>query len=154
MVTKRNELTLQQKYQLIKEVEKDPTLRARKLAEQFHCGKTQVYTIIKNKPSIVELYESNAPSDLRHCSRKWSRTSQFTEVNDLLYEWYLVAVQKNIYPDGPTLCEKAREIVKRLELSDFKASNGWLEKWKARHNVKKMIISGESGEVPGKTVES
>jgi len=48
MVTKRNELTLQQKYQLIKEPEKDPTLRARKLAEQFHCGKTHVYTIIKN----------------------------------------------------------------------------------------------------------
>ena len=107
MVTKRNELTLQQKYQLIKEAEKDPTLRARKLAEQFHCGKTQVYTIIKNKASIVELYESNAPSDLRRCSHKRSRTSQFTEVNDLLHEWYLVAVRKNIYPDGPTLCEKA-----------------------------------------------
>ena len=154
MVTKRNELILQQKYQLIKEAEKDPTLRARKLAEQFHCGKTQVCTIIKNKASMVELYESNAPSNLRRCSHKRSQTSQFTEVNDLLYEWYLVAVRKNIYPDGLTLCEKAREIVKRLELSDFKASNGWLEKWKARHNIKKMIISGESGEVSGKTVES
>ena len=65
-----------------------------------------------------------------------------------------MAVRKNIYPDGPTLCEKAREIAKRLELSNLKASNGWLEKWKARHNIKKMIISGESGEVSGKTVES
>ena len=130
-------MTLQQKYQLIKEAEKDPTRKTRILAEQFHCGKTQVYTIIKNKTATVELYESNDFSDLRHCSRERSRTSQFTEVNDLLYEWYLVAVRKNIYPDGPTLCEKAREIVKRLELSDFKASNGWLEKWKARHNIKK-----------------
>lgn len=80
--------------------------------------------------------------------------SQYDEVNDLLCEWYLVAVRKNVYPDGPTLCEKAREIVKRLELSDFKASNGWLEKWKVRHNIKKIIISGESGEVFGKKVES
>ena len=107
MVIKRNELTLQQKYQLIKEAEKDPTLRARKLAEQFHCGKTQVYTILKNKAAIVQLYESNAPSDLCRCSRKQSWTSHFTEVNDLLYEWYMVAVRKNIHSDGPTLCEKA-----------------------------------------------
>ena len=40
-----------------------------------------------------------------------------------------------------------------MELSDFKASNDWLEKWKARHNIKKMI-SGASGEVSSKTVES
>ena len=80
--------------------------------------------------------------------------SQYDDVNDLLCEWYLVAVRKNVYPDGPTLCEKAREIAKRLELNDFKASNGWLEKWKVRHNIKKIIISGESGEVFGKKVES
>jgi hypothetical protein len=31
-----------------------------------------------------------------------SRTqlSQFSKVNNLLYNWYLLAVQKNMYPDG------------------------------------------------------
>jgi len=51
----------------------------------------------------------------------------------LLYQWFLVAVRKNIYPDGPTLCAQALEIAKHLQVDDFKASNGWLEKWKARH---------------------
>ena len=39
-------------------------------------------------------------------------------------------------------------------LTRLKASNGWIEKWKARYNLKKMVISGESGEVSGATVES
>ena len=30
---------------------------------------------------------------------------------------------------------------------NFKASNGWLEKWKKRHNVKSYAICGESGNV-------
>ena len=37
---------------------------------------------------------------------------------------------------------------------DFKASNGWLEKWKTRHNIKKLTICGESNEVKGDTVDS
>jgi len=56
----------------------------------------------------------------------------------------LVAVHKNIYPDGPTLCAQALEIAKSLQVDDFKASNGWLKKWKARHNIKRMTICGES----------
>ena len=70
------------------------------------------------------------------------------------YEWYLIVVKKNIYPDGPTLCKKALEIAEQLEINDFKASNGWLEKWKARHNIRKMVVSGEYGEVSGRTVDS
>ena len=45
-------------------------------------------------------------------------------------------------------------MAKRLELSDFKASNGWLENGRPDITFKKMIISGESGEVSDKTVES
>ena len=65
-----------------------------------------------------------------------------------------MATRKNIYPDGPTLCAQAKEIASRLCVDDFKASNGWLEKWKASHNIKKMAICGESGEVRRVTVES
>lgn len=31
---------------------------------------------------------------------------------------------------------------------------GWLEKWKARQNIKRMAICGETEEVQGETVES
>ena len=54
-------------------------------------------------------------------------------------------------PGRPQLCENSREIPV-LEKSDFKASNGWLDKWKRRCNIRQITISGESGDVAGETV--
>ena len=39
-------------------------------------------------------------------------------------------------------------------MEGFKASNGWIEKWKRRYNVRYVKISGESADVSGITVES
>ena len=68
-----------------------------------------VCSILKNQAIIVEKYESNASSKMQR-SFKMCRTYQFGEVNDLLYDWYLMAVRKNIYPDGPKLSQLAKNI--------------------------------------------
>ena len=59
-----------------------------------------------------------------------------------------------MYPVGPQLCEKAKEIAERLQVPNFKASNGWLDRWKKRYNIRHVKINGESGGVSGLTVES
>ena len=61
---------------------------------------------------------------------------------------------KNVFPDGRILCEKAKEIADQLGVTDFKATNGWLDRWKKRRNIKQMKVSGESGDVSGATVQS
>ena len=132
----RNALTLKEKYSVIKEAEKHPKPDIKAIAKQFKCGKTQVYTILQKRASITEMYESNASDGIQHCSKQ-SRTSKYTDINDNLYKWYLMAVRKNIYPDGPILSQQAKKIAEHLNIEDFKASNGWLEKWKAKHNIKK-----------------
>ena len=50
--------------------------------------------------------------------------------------------------------EKAKMIANALGKSDFKGSQGWLEKWKKRFAIKQVKICGESGDVEGKTVDS
>ena len=77
------------------------------------------------------------------CSRKRARSSDFSKVNEALHKWYLLACSKNICPVGSQLCEKAREIAERLHVSGFKASNGWMDKWKKSCNVRHVKISGE-----------
>ena len=86
-------------------------------------------------------------------SRKRSRSSEFTDVNEALRKWYLLAVSQNIYHMGPQLSEKAKEIAEILGVHHFKASNGWMDRWKKRYNLKKMKINGEAEDVRGETVD-
>ena len=59
-----------------------------------------------------------------------------------------------MYPDGSILKEKALEIARHLGCDEFKASNGWFDRWKKRYNVRQMKVSGDSGDVSGATVDS
>ena len=66
-----------------------------------------------------------------------------------------MATARNIYPDGKILMEKAQDIAAHLGMAEeFKASNGWLTRWKERYNVSQRSISGESGDVSSQTVDS
>ena len=83
-------------------------------------------------------------------SRKKSHSSGFTDVNEALHKWYILAVSRNVYPMDPQLCEKAKDIAEHLGVPNFKA---WLDRWKKRYNVKKMKINGEAGDVRGETID-
>ena len=50
--------------------------------------------------------------------------------------------------------EEALQIALTLNITGFTASNGWLEKWKTRHNVKQFSVAGEDREVNAETLES
>ena len=150
---KRNCLTLKEKVEVIKYAKKIPRASTRELGDKFQCGKTQIATILKNQESLLSAYESNASGSKVHATMKF-RSSKFMDVNKAVYEWYLLACSKNIFPGGPVLIEKAKEIAEQLGISDFKGSRGWLDKWKLRYNIKQVKVCGESGDVHGVTIDS
>ena len=51
-------------------------------------------------------------------------------LNEALHAWFCLAVSKNVHPDGRILKEKALEIAGHLDCNEFKASKGWLDRWK------------------------
>jgi len=134
--------------EVIRTVEKNRGMSIRELSQQFDCGKTQIAN------STLSMYESNASSSRVLTSKTCGRQSEYGDVNKSLYEWYTLACSKNIFPMGPQLIEKAKQIATSLGKDEFKGSNGWLEKWKKRYNIKQLKISGESGDVQGPTVDS
>ena len=59
-----------------------------------------------------------------------------------------------IHVSGPIIQEEVLQIALKLNVTGFTSSNGWLEKWKTRHNVKQFSVAGEDGEVNAETLES
>ena len=49
--------------------------------------------------------------------------------------------------DGPNIKQIAKEMGEKMDLKEFKASNGWLEKFIKRNDVKVKTMSGESPDV-------
>ena len=78
------------------------------------------------------------------------------DIDSAVVEWYRKARSRNIPVTEPMLQEKACQIADRMALTknEFRASNGWLEKFKIRVNIKGMPVCGESREVRKETIES
>ena len=145
---KRNELSLKKKVEVIKYTKKNPNVGSRKLASLFECGKTQIQTILRKQEAIMNDFEANGDG-----GRKRFRSTDNEDINEAVYKWYCLARQRNIPISGPLLQEEALQIAKTIDPeTKFKASNGWLESFKKRHNLKQMTITGECGDVQEETV--
>lgn len=58
----------------------------------FDCGKTQIVKILKQKATILELWNSNEETQ----SQKRLNVEKYSEINGLLWEWYTRARASNI----------------------------------------------------------
>ncbi|KAF7691494.1 Tigger transposable element-derived protein 4, partial [Cucumispora dikerogammari] len=58
-------------------------------------------------------------------------------------EWVRVIESKGGVLSDKTLLIKAYEIAKKHLIKTFKDSSSWLDKFKARNNIKERILSGE-----------
>ena len=132
MAAKRKHLTLKSKVKIISYAEENLKIGVRAIAETYGIGKTQVSDMLRNKVSIKAAYEWNISTHKKCC------VSKYSDVNEALYSWYNLACSKHIYPTGPQLVAKAKEIAQRLGKTDFKGTPGWLSKWKARYNIRRM----------------
>ena len=49
--------------------------------------------------------------------------------------WFTQARSRQLPMNGPLLKAKANQLAKEIGLTEFNAPNGWLERWKERHNI-------------------
>ncbi len=59
--------------------------------------------------------------------RKKLKSGKHVEVEEVLTQWMVQCQARCIPLCGPVIKEGALEIAKKLEVSDFSASNGWLD---------------------------
>eukprot|EP00058_Branchiostoma_floridae_P002180 XP_002587668.1 hypothetical protein BRAFLDRAFT_126732 [Branchiostoma floridae] len=146
--TPKKTLTLGEKIEVIKRYERGG-IGARTLAGQYGVGKTQIQNIVNRKREYLDDFENNAPVNKR---RKLRHTGN-EEINKLCWEFYCDTTSRLVTCSGPMLQEQALKFANDLGVTEFKASNGWLESFKKRHNLGLSTMVGESAGVDNTVVD-
>ena len=147
---KRVDLSLKEKIAVIKASEEADSSQ-RKLAERFGVGKTQIQVILSKKQELLDAFKANGNLQRKRLCYRGTHE----EIDDLTWRWFQRARSLNIPVSGPMIQEQAREYAVQLNnVDDFKASNGWLDRFKSRHNIGGSKLSGERASVDATTVDS
>lgn len=137
---KMNVLSLEDRISVINESKKGRSQRD--LANQFNCGKSQIQNCLANRERFLKEWEENVNK-----SKKKSRWQPNEEINSAVFEWFNRARAKGLPVTGPMLQEKALKFASDLQVVNFTASNGWLDRFRMRHNIVFRAICGESAQV-------
>ena len=113
-----------QKCQIIRQIEKGMTNK--EASEKFGVPKNTISTWMKNKDKLFEGLEQSS-SDA-----KKMRGCDYEQVDKAVFKWFSLQRSQNVPIDGPILKEKALQFAKSFNFPTFKASDGWLDKWKKR----------------------
>jgi hypothetical protein len=113
----------------------------------FRCGKTQIYnTLIKRDKIINEWLQGNG-----RMKRKEKVTGN-EEIDKVVREWFTNTRSKNIHISSPMVQSEALAVDKSLGNDQLKASTGWLDSFKKRHNTVWNGACRESKDVDGSVV--
>ncbi|XP_003745214.1 tigger transposable element-derived protein 6-like [Galendromus occidentalis] len=141
MGKQRNELALDEKVEVIKQVNRGESQR--EIASEFGVSKSQVQRIAKDQKAFLEEWESFSSEKGRRRRQK-ARNQDF---DDEVMRWFRSVTEKRIPVTGVMIQEKAKSLARETGVAEFSASNGWLDSFRKRRNIVFKSLCGESGDV-------
>ncbi|XP_058801942.1 tigger transposable element-derived protein 2-like [Phymastichus coffea] len=131
-------LTVQQKAAIVAALDAGKTTQS--LAQLYGVDPTTIRRVKSQKPEIMKrALELDDSQQNKECKRIHVEENP----RDMtLYEWF--KQQSGTPISGDVLKAKALELNKFVgEAADFKASNGWLEKFKKRYQIWQLSMQGD-----------
>ena len=110
--------TLAEKCQALRDLENG--ISNKNVAEKNGESKNTVSTWLKNKEKLFTALKISS------IKRKKVRESNYPDIDNVVFKWFLSQRHKSIPIDGTFIKEKAMKYAKELGATDFKASDGWL----------------------------
>ncbi|GBN23084.1 hypothetical protein AVEN_137774-1 [Araneus ventricosus] len=126
-MSKRVFLNLEQRIEVLRQYENGKS--ARKLAELFNCGRTQISKAVKEKDLILKEYEV-----FKFRGVKRMRHEKYVDINEAVLELFKTVRAKKIPVSGPKIEHKAKELADALGI-ELSASKGWLDRFRIRNNI-------------------
>ena len=84
------------------------------ICKKYDFPSSTLSTFLKNRSKIEEENSSG--------SRKRIREAAYSDIDEVLYRWFLMARQSAIPINGPLMMDKAKKFAKDLGHSEFKAT--------------------------------
>ncbi|UYV79666.1 TIGD4 [Cordylochernes scorpioides] len=143
----RTKISLEKKLSIIKAIESG-TSQA-ELRKKMKMSKSSISTIWGKREDYKKrmLQKGINPNYCRY------RQCHYPLLEEALYTWLVQARLKNIPLNGLILQQKAIYYAMGMKYDEFEASNGWLDRFKARRNIIFRKICGEERAVNPLVVE-
>jgi hypothetical protein len=140
---KRVTLTALQKKELCQKKTTNLRITNVELAKEYGIGEGTVSGILKEKDKwlMIEL-------DTPEANMKRMRSPAWPQIEDALSMWIDQAIRQEHIISGHIIKNKAKNFAKLLQIDNFTASEGWLEGFKKRHNIKEYAKRGEANSAP------
>ena len=119
--------TLREKAQALKDIEKG--LWNKEVAAKYNVPKITISTWVKNKDKILSSLEEG-----QNVKRLKLGGAAHEALDQALFKWFLNIRNQNVPLSDAIIQEKVSSYAKELNIENFKASDGWLRRWKERRN--------------------
>lgn len=146
----RRVLSLEEKYKVVKAI--NSRKKQAEVAQLFDppLSQSTVVTIVRSRKEIISAYEGGLYND----KRKRMKQPSYPDVEKALAEWFKKMPSINVPVNGPLLAEKARYFAEQLGYENFKASNGFLDRFKERQGITGQNVCGEEKSVDSSVVDT
>nr|CAD2135327.1 unnamed protein product [Meloidogyne enterolobii] len=136
LTPKRQKISIELKKKIIDYYLANPKTSLKQIAEEFSnfnvlLKKSSIHSILKNKQNIIAAINNGIKIKRSHLTK--GRHANF---DDALLNWIRQVRAENVVITGTLLKEKAMEMANLMGIDNFKASNGWMEKFKERHSIR------------------
>ncbi|KFM78161.1 Jerky protein, partial [Stegodyphus mimosarum] len=131
----------------------DKGISVSKLCEEYGIGKSTVYDISRKKNELFEFFvDSDTPLAMNN--RKRVHYAKSDDHDKVMIEWVRQRLNEDVPFMGPMLMAQAKLFHEEMNLNtESRYSTGWLTKFKNRHGIRQLKISGEKVSANTKAAE-
>lgn len=126
---RRNGLSLEVKIEMIKRINGGE--KQADMAEEYGVKPSTVKSIMKKSSSYLACWKKG----MFHPDSKRLKGPKREDIEAALHAWYNQAMLTGAPVSGPILCAKALDFAEKLGHIDFKATHGWLDRFKKRKKI-------------------
>jgi hypothetical protein len=145
----RHDLSLETKLKVLAALDKG---RKRKdVGEMFRISQSVISRIVRSRSTLESIRDKN--KSLKRKRVRKSSSGERNDVREAVTLWFKQKRAMGCAITGAMVMEKATEFGGKMNVSGFRASEGWLSRWKLDENVSFRMFSGEMQDADKESAE-